>query len=158
MTFLPSIVCWTGGSTFWVSTSIGSFSTGGLSDFCYCVNVSSGSVWHGKWSEKSENWIKLRVLRRYLAASGSEVEGFSSSAVLEASVVSTEISSFWGSADEGLVGANLNAWDNSSAPRADWDAMVDNYEETELEVQYQFEKKMDCLPEKLMVSFCRVFS
>ena len=59
---------------------------------------------------------------------GSEVEGFSSSTVLEASVVSTGISSFWGSADEGLVDANLNAWDNSSAPRADWDAIVDNCE------------------------------
>ena len=44
-----------------------------------------------------------------LAASGGEMEGLSSSPVLEASVVSTEIGSFWGSADEGLVGADLNA-------------------------------------------------
>ena len=78
-----------------------------------------------------EEW-KLNKNEEYwgdtLAALGSEVEGFSSSAVLEASVVSTKIGSFWGSADEGLVGADLNAWDNSSAPRSDWDAMVDNYE------------------------------
>jgi hypothetical protein len=47
------------------------------------------------------------------------MEGLSSFAVLEASVVSTEISSFWGSADEGLVGADLNAWDNSLVPRVD---------------------------------------
>ena len=86
------------------------------------------------------------------------MEGFSSSVVLEASVGSTEIGSFWGLADEGLVDADLNAWDNSSAPRADWDAMVDNCEETGLEVEYQFEKKMDYLPEQLMVLFCGVFS
>ena len=64
-----------------------------------------------------------------LVASGGEMEGLTSSTVLDTSVVSTKIGSFWGSADEGLVGANLNAWDNSSAPRADWDAMVDSCEE-----------------------------
>ena len=42
-------------------------------------------------------------------SSGSEVEGFSSSAVLEASIGSIGIGFFWGSADEGLIGANLNA-------------------------------------------------
>jgi len=47
-------------------------------------------------------------------------------------------------ADEGLVDADLNAWDNSSAPRADWDAMVDNYEERGLEIEYHFEKRMNC--------------
>ena len=62
-----------------------------------------------------------------MAASEGEVEGFST--VLEASTVSIVIGSFGRSADEGLVGADPNAWDNSSAPRADWDAMVDNYEE-----------------------------
>jgi len=56
------------------------------------------------------------------------MEGLTSSAVLEASVVSTEVGSSWGSADEGLVDAESNAWDNSSAPRTDWDAMVDNCE------------------------------
>ena len=85
------------------------------------------------------------------------MEGFSSSIVLEASVGSTKIGSFWGSADEGLVGAESNALDNSSAPRADWDAMVDNYEETGLEVEYQFEKRMDCLPKQLMVLSYGVF-
>ena len=64
-----------------------------------------------------------------MATSGSEVEGFSSSVVLEASVGSTEIGSFWGLVDEGLVDADLNARDKSSAPRAGWDAMVDNYKE-----------------------------
>ena len=57
------------------------------------------------------------------------MEGLTSSTILEASVVSTKIGSFWGSANEGLVDADLNAWDNSSAPRAGWDAMVDNYKE-----------------------------
>ena len=54
-----------------------------------------------------------------MAASGGEVEGFLFSAVLEASVVSIVIDSFRRSIDEGLVGADPNAWDNSLAPRAD---------------------------------------
>ena len=87
-----------------------------------------------------------------------EVEGFSSSVVLEASVGSTKINSSWGSADEGLVDAELNAWDNSSAPRADWDAIVDNYEERGLEVEYHVEENMNCLPRQLMASFCKAFS
>ena len=79
---------------------------------------------------KSENWIRIKNFEKNtLAASGGEMEGLTSSVVLEASVVSTEIGSFWGSADEGLVGTDLNAWDSSSVPRVDWDAMVDNYEE-----------------------------
>jgi len=86
------------------------------------------------------------------------VKGFSSSAVLEALIGSTEIGSSWGSADEGLVDAELNAWDNSSAPRADWDAMVDNCEERGLEVEYHFEEKMNYLLGQLLVSFCEVFS
>ena len=36
---------------------------------------------------------------------------------------------FLGSADEGLVGDDLKARDNSSVPRADWDAMDDNCKE-----------------------------
>jgi len=79
-----------------------------------------------------------------LATLGIEVEGFSSSAVLEALVGSNEIGSSWGSTDKGLVDAELNAWDNSSTPRADWDAMVDNYEERGLKVGYHFEEKMNC--------------
>ena len=86
------------------------------------------------------------------------MEGLTSSVVLETSVVSTKVGSSWGSADEGLVDAELNAWDNSSAPKTDWDAMVDNYEERELEVEYHFEEKMNCLPRQPMVSFCEVFS
>ena len=80
------------------------------------------------------------------------------SVVLEASVILTEIGSSWGSADEGSVGAESNAWDSSSAPREDRDAMLDNCEGMGLEVEYQFEKNMNCLPEQLMVSFCGVSS
>ena len=86
------------------------------------------------------------------------MEGLTSSAILEAPVVSTKIGSSQGSADESLVDAESNAWDNSSAPRTDWDAMVDNCEERGSEVEHQFEKNMDCLPEQLMVSFYEVFS
>ena len=64
--------------------------------------------------------------------------------VVEVSVISTEISSVCGSADGGLVGAESNAQDNSSTTRADWDAMVDNFEETRLKVDYQFEKRRNC--------------
>jgi len=46
--------------------------------------------------------------------------------------------------DEGLVDADLNAWDTSSAPRADWDTMVDNCEERGLEVKYHFEERKNC--------------
>ena len=72
------------------------------------------------------------------------MEGLTSSAILEMSDVSIEIGSFGGSADEGLVDAELNTQDNSSTPRAYWDAMVDNYKEMELEVEYHFEEKMNC--------------
>ena len=84
--------------------------------------------------------------------------GLTSSTIFEASVVSTKIVSSWGSVDEGLVDAESNAWDNSSAPRTDWDAMVDNCEERGSEIEYHFEEKMNCLPEQLMFSFYGVFS
>ena len=74
------------------------------------------------------------------------MEGLTSFAVLEASVVSTKVGSSWGSTDEGIVDAESNAWDNSSTPIVDWDAMVDSYEERGLEVEYHFEEKMNCLP------------
>ena len=86
------------------------------------------------------------------------MEELTSSAVLEASIVSTKIGSSWGSADEGLIDAESNAWDNISAPRIDWDAMVNDCEKRGSEVEHQFEKNMDCLPEQLMVSFYEVFS
>ena len=82
------------------------------------------------------------------------MEGLTFSAILEASVISTKIDSFW----QYRVGAESNAQDSSFAPRADWDAMFDNCEETRLEVEYQFDKNMDCLPKQLMVSFYEVFS
>ena len=66
---------------------------------------------------------------------------------MEVSVISTEISSFHGTADGSSIGAKLNAWDGSSAPRAGWDAMLDNYEETKSASEYHFEKGMNCLPE-----------
>ena len=84
--------------------------------------------------------------------------GLTSSAIFEASVVSTKIGSSWRSVDEGLVDVESNAWDNSSAPRTNWDAMVDNYEERGSAVEYHFEKETNCLPEQLTVLFCEVFS
>ena len=71
---------------------------------------------------------------------------------MEVSVISTKIGSFRGSTDGGSVGTESNAWDSSSAPRVGWDTMLDNYEGTGLEVEYQFEKNMNCLTEQLMVS------
>ena len=52
---------------------------------------------------------------------------------MEASITSTKIGSCWGSVDKGLVGDESSAWDSSPAPKADWDAMLDNYEKTGLE-------------------------
>ena len=86
------------------------------------------------------------------------MEELTSSAILEASIVSTKVGSSWGSADEGLVNAESNAWDNSSAPRVDWDAMVDSCEERGLEFEYHFEEKLNCLLGQLMVSFYEAFS
>ena len=57
-----------------------------------------------------------------MVASGGEVDRFSSSIVLglsEASVISIVIGSLGGLADEGLVDADSNAWDNNSAPKVD---------------------------------------
>ena len=77
-----------------------------------------------------------------------------SSAIFKASVVSTKISSSWESVDEGLVDAESNAWDNSSAPRTDWDAMVDNCEGRGSAIEYHFGKEMNYLSKQLTVSFC----
>ena len=93
-----------------------------------------------------------------MATSRIEVEGSSSSTILRMSVGSTEIGSSWGAADEGLVDAELNAWDNSSTPRTDWDAMIDNCEDRGSEIEYRFEEKMNYLPEQLMISIYGVFS
>ena len=49
-------------------------------------------------------------------------------AVEEVSIISTEIDSFCGTTDGGSVGVESSAWDSSSAPKADWDAMLDNCE------------------------------
>ena len=86
------------------------------------------------------------------------MEGLTSSAILEASIVSTKIGSSWVSADEGLINVESNAWDNNSAPRIDWDVIVDNCEERGSAVEYHSEKETNCLPEQLMVSFYEVSS
>ena len=52
---------------------------------------------------------------------------------MEASVISTEIGSYWGSADKALGGDESSAYDSSPAPEADWDAMLDNCEKVGLE-------------------------
>ena len=54
---------------------------------------------------------------------------------MEVLVISTKIGSFYGPADGGSVGAESNAWDTSSAPRAGWDAMLDNCEGTKLAIE-----------------------
>jgi len=73
--------------------------------------------------------------------------GLTPSVVFEASIVSTKIGSSWGSVDEGLVDAKPNGLDNSSAPRTDWDVMVDNCEGRGSAIECHFEKEMNCLPE-----------
>ena len=55
------------------------------------------------------------------------------SVVMGVSVISVEIGSIRGSADEGSVGAESNAWDSNPAPKVDYDAMLDNYEGMRLE-------------------------
>ena len=75
------------------------------------------------------------------------------STVMEASVISTETGSSWGLVDGGSVGAESNAWDSSLAPRAAWDAMLDNYEGTGSAIEYHYGKEMNCLPKQLTVSF-----
>jgi len=80
-----------------------------------------------------------------LVASGGEVERFSSSAVLglsEASIISVVISSLGGLADGRLVGAESNVWDNNSAPKVDFDAIVDGCKKgLELEVGYHLKRE-----------------
>ena len=60
------------------------------------------------------------------------------SAIVEVSVISTEIGSFHGTADGSLVGAKSNAWDSSSAPRVGWDAMLDSCEGTKSVIESHF--------------------
>jgi len=55
------------------------------------------------------------------------------SVVVKVSVISAEIDSFCGTADGGSVGVESSAWDSSSAPKEDWDALLDNYEQMESE-------------------------
>ena len=64
-------------------------------------------------------------MRKYFGSINDKMGGLTSFVVFKASVVSTKINSSWGSVDEGLVDAEPNAWDNSSTPRTDWDAMID---------------------------------
>jgi len=63
-----------------------------------------------------------------LVASSGEVEKFSSSVIWDlsgTSVASIVIGSLGGLADERLADADLNAWDSSSAPKVDWDTIID---------------------------------
>ena len=83
--------------------------------------------------------------------------GLTSSAIFEEYVVSTKIGSSWGSVDEGLVDAKPNTQNNSSTPRTDWDAMVDNYEGRGSAIECHFEKEMDCLPKQLTVVLWSLF-
>ena len=92
-----------------------------------------------KGSEKSEDCMRLKAWGDTLVVSGGEVERFSSFVVWDlsgTSVTSIVISSLGGLADERLADADLSVWDNSSVPKADWDAIVDNYKKgIELEVE-----------------------
>jgi len=72
--------------------------------------------------------LNKEFLRKCFGSIKDEMGGFTPSAIFEASVVLAKICSSWGSVDEGLVDDKPNVWDNSSAPRTDWDAMVDNCE------------------------------
>ena len=55
------------------------------------------------------------------------------SVVMGVLVISAKIGSIRGSADEGSVGAESNAWDSNPVPKVDCDAMLNNYEGTRLE-------------------------
>ena len=80
-----------------------------------------------------------------MVVSGGEVEGFSSSIIwdlLGTSVASMVIGSLGGLADERLANANLSAWDSSSAPKVDWDVIVDDSKKgIELEVEYHLKRE-----------------
>ena len=86
-------------------------------------------------------------LRKCFGNIKDEMGGLTSSAIFEAPIVSTKIDSSWGSVNEGLVDAKPNAWDNSSAPRTDWDVMVDNCKGRGSAIEYHFGKEMNCLLE-----------
>ena len=96
-------------------------------------------------SEKSEDYISLKAWRDTLVASSGEVEKFSSSVIwdlLGTSVASIVIGSLGGLADERLVDADLSAWDNSLAPKANWDAIVDGCKKgIKLEVEYLLKRE-----------------
>jgi len=59
------------------------------------MGVSSESIWHDKWSDEGQKLNKNQGFKEdTLATSGGEMEGLTSSAVLEALVISTEVGSF----------------------------------------------------------------
>ena len=55
------------------------------------------------------------------------------SVIMGVSVILAKIGSIRGSANEGSVGAELNAWDSSLAPKVDCDTMLDSCGGTKLE-------------------------
>ena len=73
---------------------------------------------------------------------------------MKASIASTEIGFSW---DEGSVGGGSSAWDRCPMPKADWDAMLDNYEEKWDKNEHQFEESVNRSPEQLMVLSYGVF-
>ena len=73
-------------------------------------------------------------MRKHFGSIKDKIERLTSSAIFQASVVSTKIGSSRGSADKGLVDAESNAWDNSSAHRTNWDAMVDTVKTGDLKL------------------------
>ena len=90
--------------------------------------------------QRVSGMMNSRIKSGKLSKSGSWVSRIklTFSAVMEVSVVSTEIGSFRGSADGGSASAESNAWDSSSAPRAGWDAMLDSWERTKSVIESHF--------------------
>ena len=80
-----------------------------------------------------------------MVVAGGEVERFSSSIVWDlsgTSIVLIVIGCLGGLANERLADADLSAWDNSSAPKANWDAIVDGCKKgIELEVKYHLKRE-----------------
>ena len=79
---------------------------------------------------KDENRIKLKVLRE-IPRQHQGVKWKDSHLLLswKHRLFQPKLAPLGDQPMKGLVDAELNAWDNSSASRADWDAMVDSYEE-----------------------------
>ena len=99
----------------------------------------------GEWLEKSEDCIRLKGLRRYLGS----IKSWSREVLIFCCFGSVRSICYFscnrllrGLADERLVDADSNSWDNNSAPKADWDAIVDGCKRgIELEVKYYLKRE-----------------